>query len=97
MPGVTRIVVLFHLSCVMMVISFVAGSLAGTFNIIRSGPEVSELLFVVYLSYVSHISLARQRHENATLPSLHHIVWVIRHRITEYDKGTRHIRIKDFP
>ncbi|XP_075745914.1 uncharacterized protein LOC142803784 isoform X3 [Rhipicephalus microplus] len=60
MPGVTRIVVLFHLSCVMMVISFVAGSLAGTFNIIRSGPEVSELLFVVYLSYVSHISLARQ-------------------------------------
>ncbi|XP_072143344.1 uncharacterized protein [Dermacentor andersoni] len=60
MPGVTRIVVLFHLSCVMMVVSFVAGSLAGTFNIIRSGPEVSELLFVVYLSYVSHISLARQ-------------------------------------
>ncbi|KAH7980476.1 hypothetical protein HPB49_016448 [Dermacentor silvarum] len=60
MPGVTRVVVLFHLSCVMMVVSFVAGSLAGTFNIIRSGPEVSELLFVVYLSYVSHISLARQ-------------------------------------
>ncbi|KAK8785589.1 hypothetical protein V5799_008050 [Amblyomma americanum] len=60
MPGVTRVVVLFHLSCVMMVVSFVAGSLAGTFNIVRSGPEVSELLFVVYLSYVSHISLARQ-------------------------------------
>ncbi|KAH9377368.1 hypothetical protein HPB48_021315 [Haemaphysalis longicornis] len=60
MPGVTRLVVLFHLSCVMMVFSFVAGSFAGTFNIIRSGPEVSELLFVVYLSYVSHISLARQ-------------------------------------
>lgn len=60
LPGVTRRAVLFHLSVVMMMGSFAAGAAASSFQLIRQGPEISAMMFVTYLSFVSHVSLAKQ-------------------------------------
>ncbi|CAN7984859.1 unnamed protein product [Ixodes hexagonus] len=75
MPGVTRRAVLFHLSVVMMMGSFTAGAAANNFQLIRQGPEISAMMFVTYLSFVSHVSLAKQvRPDHAWLVLLVRIV-----------------------